>query len=60
VLDAIYGPWVYTGPFGTGAMTGDYLKAVEATLNAMRRLARERGVPHEYRRAASRLWLGSC
>ena len=27
------------------SMTGDYLKAVEATLNAMRRLANERGVP---------------
>ncbi len=27
------------------SMTGDYLKAVEATLNAMRRLASERGVP---------------
>jgi acetylaranotin biosynthesis cluster protein L len=27
------------------SMTGDYLKAVEATLNAMRRLATESGVP---------------
>jgi Domain of unknown function (DUF1857) len=27
------------------SMTGDYLKAVEATLNAMRRLAAESGVP---------------
>jgi hypothetical protein len=27
------------------SMTGDYLKAVAATLNAMRRLATESGVP---------------